>query len=119
MKRQEAEQESGQAAPREARGVRTGKRTRAETKVRTRCTGSRANAEEVQVQLKAALPQIVRANVEKAKGGSLVHTKWLWGVAEKHAPTGPAEQQSKMSLAALLLAQLGDALETGAETSAT
>ena len=109
VKRQEAEEESRQAAPSKARGATT--RTRAGTKVRTRCTGNRTNAEEVQVQLKAALPQIVRANVEKAKGGSLVHTKWLWGVAEQHSPAGEVEQRGKRSLAALLLEQLGEATE--------
>ncbi len=57
----------------------------------------------VGAQVREALPQIVRANVKKAKGGSLTHTRWLWSVAGKQlAPAGRGHD----SLAALLREQL-------------
>ena len=82
-----------------ARRVRT-------TRVRTRCNGDRSLHEEVGAQLQAALPQIVRAQVKKAKEGSLLHTRWLWNVA-KEAPDAEGHGRAKESLAALLMEQLG------------
>jgi hypothetical protein len=79
------------------------------TRVRTRCGGSRTPGEEVERQLRKAMPHIVKANVEKAKEGSLIHTKWLWGVAEKAWSKGSEEHASaKASLAQLLMEQLNE-----------
>ena len=66
----------------------------------------------MQVQVAAALPHIVRANVAKAKEGSLLHTKWLWGVVEKNMPrqSSEAHAKAKASLAELLMEQLGEEL---------
>lgn len=57
------------------------------------------------------MPEIVKASVEKAKAGSLIHTKWLWGVVDK-LPRGGSDGQQKaqQSLAALLMEQLQEAL---------
>ncbi|WP_124848015.1 hypothetical protein [Acidipila sp. EB88] len=54
------------------------------------------------------MPQIVKATVAKAKEGSLIHTKWLWGVMEKNMPrqTTAEQQRAKASLAELLMEQL-------------
>ena len=81
-----------------ARRVRT-------TRVRTRCNGERSPDEEVGAQFRAALPQIVRAQVKRAKEGSLLHTRWLWSVA-KEAPDSNGNGRAKASLAALLIEQL-------------
>ena len=94
-------------------GRRTGAsgaaRTRG-TKVRTRCGGNWTPLEEVREQVEAAMPQIVRANVKMAKSGSLVHTKWLWGVVEKLPKRDENAMEAKRSLAALLMEQLGEVL---------
>jgi hypothetical protein len=54
------------------------------------------------------MPEIVRANVRKAKQGSLTHTKWLWGVVEKV----PKASAIRTTLGELLQEQLDD---SGAE----
>ena len=79
-------------------------RQRRGTRVRARCSGLRTPDEEVRTQFVEAMPHIVRASVEKAKAGSLVHTKWLWGVIEK-LPKKESDEAS-VSLAALLMEQL-------------
>ena len=56
-----------------------------------------------------ALPQIVRAQVKKAKAGSLMHTRWLCSIAEKGLAAADAEKV-KTSLAELLMEQLGHEL---------
>lgn len=56
------------------------------------------------------MPQIVRANVEMAISGSIVHTKWLWSVVEKLPKRGENAMEAKQSLAALLMEQLGTRL---------
>lgn len=63
---------------------------------------------EVEQQLTAALPYIVRAQVEKAKEGSLIHTKWLWSVVEGAEATQEDSERAKAkeSLALLLMEQL-------------
>lgn len=91
------------------RGATTGRKPRA-TAVRTRCAGKRTAREEVEAQVVAALPQIVRANVKKAQEGSLQHTRWLWGVVEKMPKQSDEAVRAKQSLAALLLEQLGERL---------
>ena len=63
--------------------------------------------EEVSRQVAESAQDIVRANVEKAKAGSLSHTKWLCGLVEQ----GYAEERAKASepqksLAEILLEQL-------------
>ena len=77
------------------------------TKVRTRCKG-RTPDEEVEAQLTAALPHIVKANVEKAKAGSLAHTKWLWDKSENtlRIRDGAEAAKARASLAELLMEQL-------------
>ncbi len=81
------------------------------TRIRTHCQGLRTPGEEVVLQVKAALPEIVKATVEKAKAGSLIHTKWLWGVVEKEPkPQGIGKAKVQASLAALLLEQLQETL---------
>ncbi len=77
------------------------------TKVRTRCKG-RDLDNEVRAQMVEALPHIVRAQVAKAKEGSLNHTKWLWGVVEDAMPKKGSEgARVKMTLAKLLKDELG------------
>lgn len=58
-------------------GSADGKAAR-KTTIRTRCKGQAGFEQEVTKQMTAAMPFIVAANVEQAKTGSLVHTKWLW-----------------------------------------
>ena len=86
-------------------------RKKRETRVRGRCKGVRTPGEEVQAQLTEAMPHIVRATVEKAKTGSLLHTKWLWGVVE-NLPKKDSEEaaRAKASLAELLMEQLQETL---------
>ncbi len=53
------------------------------------------------------MPEIVKATVDKAKEGSLNHTRWLWAKAEEAEQRRRAEnKQVKESLAALLMEQL-------------
>ena len=78
------------------------------TRTRTRCKG-RTHAEEVRVQTEVAMPEIVGAMVEKAKAGSLTHTKWLLSVVDK-IPKKHDEEHARLSLAALLMEQLKEAL---------
>ena len=79
-------------------------RQRRGTRVRARCSGQRTPDEEIRTQFVEAMPHIVKASVEKAKAGSLVHTKWLWGVVE-NLPKKQSEEAA-VSLAALLMEQL-------------
>jgi hypothetical protein len=75
------------------------------TRVRTRCAGTkRTLAEEVAVQVERSKRAIVRAQVLKAKEGSLAHTKWLWSYAEKARLAG--EEVPEISLAEILLSSL-------------
>jgi hypothetical protein len=70
--------------------------------VRQRCSGQRSSDPDVEAEVVAAIPQILRANVKKAKQGSLVHTKWLWGVVEKM----PKANGVKTTLAELLMDEM-------------
>ncbi len=81
-----------------------------ETAIRTRCSGTWTPAEEVREQVEAAMPQIVKANVQKAKAGSLMHTKFLLGLVERLPKRDEDAMEAKRSLAALLMTQLGEAL---------
>ena len=74
------------------------------TRVRARCSEQRTPDEEVRTQFVEAMPHIVKASVEKAKSGSLLHTKWLWGVIE-NLPKKQSEEAA-VSLAELLIEQL-------------
>jgi hypothetical protein len=71
-------------------------------RTRQRCSQQQGNDPDVQAEVVAAIPQILRANVKKAKQGSLVHTKWLWGVVEKM----PKAHGVKTTLAELLMEQM-------------
>jgi hypothetical protein len=57
------------------------------TQVRKRCNpnaGKESDTEKgMRADVRAAMPQIMRATLKKAKQGSLGHTKWVWGVLEK------------------------------------
>ena len=90
-------------------GVAAPERKSRGTRVRTRCSG-RALGFEVETQLADAMPQIVRATVEQAKKGSLIHTKWLWEKAEQSLKRKDASAAAKarMSLAELLMKQLNE-----------
>lgn len=66
------------AFPRNAQPARARKPT-----VRKRCNPRESGTTSIEAEVAAAMPQIVRATVRKAKQGSLTHTKWLWGVVEK------------------------------------
>ena len=62
---------------------------------------------EVRAQLAEALPHVVKAQVDKAKKGSLQHAKWLWEQAQEGLKTkGPAGEKARASLAELLLGEL-------------
>ncbi len=56
----------------------------------------------MRADVRAAMPQIMRATLKKAKQGSLGHTKWVWGVLEKW----PKTAEVKTTLAELLMEQL-------------
>ncbi len=75
--------------------------------MRTRCKG-RTPEDEVEAQFLRAAPHIVKAQVDKAKGGSLVHTKWLWDKAEKSLKRkgSAAAEEARDTLAELLMEQL-------------
>ena len=79
------------------------------TQVRARCSGRRMGRE-VEAQLAEAMPSIVRATVEQAKKGSLIHTKWLWEKAEqslkRKGEAGAA--RARVSLAEMLMKELGE-----------
>jgi hypothetical protein len=71
-------------------------------------THSRNFQSEVSRQAAEAAEEIVRANVDKAKAGSLAHSKWLYGLLERQGKAElltPARLQT--SLADLLLQELG------------
>ena len=99
---------SPDGAKRESARNADGKRVRkaAIPKTRQRCRPradkDKAAEHSIEADVLAAMPQIVRANVRKAKQGSLVHTKWLWGVVEKM----PKSTGAKNTLAELLMEQL-------------
>ena len=84
-------------------------RTSRGTRVRTRCKGRRMPEDEVAKQMRKAMPHIVAAQVEKAKGGSLIHTKWLWDKAEKSLKrkSSAEAEAARDSLAELLVEQMG------------
>ncbi len=81
-------------------------RPRRGTRVRTRCSEQWKPDEEVRTQFVEAMPHIVKASVEKAKSGSLLHTKWLWGVIENLPKKQSEEAALRASLAELLMEQL-------------
>lgn len=70
-------------APGGATGGVAVKKAPRKTVVRTRCSGGADLQRVVTEQMTAAMPYIVAANVERAIAGSLIHTKWLWGVMEE------------------------------------
>jgi hypothetical protein len=78
--------------------------------VRKRCNPRESGPANIEAEVAAAMPQIVRANVLKAKQGSLTHTKWLWGVVGKV----PKPSAIRTTLGELLQEQLdNDGAEPG------
>ena len=74
--------------------------------MRSRCRGSAA-PETVTDEVAAAMPQIVRATVKRAKDGSLPHTKWLWEISQTARSAEREKRGSvKQSLALLLMEQM-------------
>ncbi len=63
--------------------------------------------EEAIKQVTEAAREIVRANVEKAKAGSLTHTRWLFSLMELlQEEESPENQAQQKSLAEMLIKQL-------------
>ena len=81
---------------------RSGERVGRSTRVRKRCSQGHGSDQDMEAEVVAAIPQILRASVKKAKQGSLMHTKWLWGVVEKM----PKANGVKTTLAELLMEQM-------------
>jgi hypothetical protein len=88
------------------RGLLRGRPARA-TKIRPRCTGQAEMEREVGKQMTEAMPYIVQASVEKARAGSLIHTKWLWGVMGEAERLAAMEELTEApTLGSWLLSQL-------------
>lgn len=59
-------------------------------------------------QVTEAAQEIMRANVEKAKAGSLTHTKWLFNLMEVLQDEEHSKESVQKSLAEMLIKQLKD-----------
>ncbi len=58
-------------------------------------------------QIGEAAEEIMRANVERAKDGSITHTKWLFSLMDAIEDEGPfADGEKRKSLAEILIEQL-------------
>ena len=76
-----------------------------------RCVSRRSRQlhEEALKQVTEAAPEIMRATVEKAKAGSLTHTRWLFSLMEALEEQDKSSNGvSRMSLAEMLIKQLKD-----------
>ena len=84
MKNKVETNESSRELKAKARSDVQGAKHRASRMRTGRCVLTRSHrlADEVALQLEAAMQEVVRASVEKAKAGSLQHTKWLCSLVE-------------------------------------
>lgn len=74
-----------------------------------RCDQSKSHPfhDEAVKQVTEAVQDIVRANVEKAKAGSLTHTRWLFSLMEVSQDQERCKQgEDRKSLAEMLIRQL-------------
>ncbi len=105
VERQQSARTRTAAAPlAEAVAGKSSQRTRAHRCERNKHTQLH---EEAIKQVTDAAQEIMRANVEKAKAGSLTHTRWLFSLMEILQEEEHAENEAEQkSLAEMLIKQL-------------